>query len=61
MNYIKSYILNNLLEIIKNNYENIKNIKDNYLHKYYIFITYHLNYDINKMIKYIIYQEKYLI
>ena len=61
MNYIKSYIFYNLLEIIKNNYEKIKNIKDNYLHKYYIFITYHLNYDINKMIKYIIYQEKYLI
>ena len=65
-NYIKEYnitdkeLLNVLLEIIKNNNEKIKNVKDVYLHKYYIYITHHLNYDIFKMIKYIIYQEMYL-
>jgi len=53
-------LLNVLLNIIKNNNEKIKRIKDDYLHKYYIFITHHLNYDIFKMIKYIIYQEMYL-
>jgi hypothetical protein len=40
--------------IIKNNNEKNKKIKDDYLHKYYIYITHHLNYDIFKMIKYII-------
>ena len=59
--YENDEFLNNLLEIIKNNYEKIKNIKDDYLHKYYVFITHHLNYDVNKMIKYITYMEKYLI
>ena len=49
-----------LLNIIKNNNEKIKKIKDDYLHKYYIYIIHHLNYDIFKMIKYIIYQEMYL-
>ena len=49
-----------LLNIIKNNNEKIKKIKDDYLHKYYIYITHYLNYDIFKMIKYIIYQEMYL-
>jgi hypothetical protein len=53
-------LLNVLLNIIKNNNEKIKKIKDDYLHKYYIYITHHLNYDIFKMIKYIIYQEMYL-
>jgi len=65
-NYIEKYNVNDkelihkLLEIIYNNYQNIiiKNIEDDYLHKYYIYITHHLNYDINKMIKFIIYQEK---
>jgi len=52
--------INILLNDIKNNYEKIKNIKDEYLRKYYIYITHHLNYDIPKMIKYIIYQQKYL-
>ena len=53
-------LLNVLLNIIKNNNEKIKNVKDGYLHKYFIYITHHLNYDIFKMIKYIIYQEMYL-
>jgi hypothetical protein len=53
-------LLNVLLNIIKNNNEKNKKIKDDYLHKYYIYITHHLNYDIFKMIKYIIYQEMYL-
>jgi len=65
-NYIEKYNVNDkelihkLLEIIYNNYQNIiiKNIEDDYLNKYYIYITHHLNYDINKMIKFIIYQEK---
>ena len=64
--YIKEYnitdeeLLNVLLEIIKNNNNKIKDVKDEYLHKYYIYITHHLNYDIFKMIKYIIYQDMYL-
>ena len=64
--YIEEYkitddeLLNVLLNIIKNNNEKIKNVKDVYLHKYYIYITHHLNYDIFKMINYIIYQEMYL-
>lgn len=67
--YIDEYKITNdellyvLLNIIKNNNEKIKKIKeikDDYLHKYYIYITHHLNYDIFKMIKYIIYQEMYL-
>ena len=52
-------LLNVLLEIIKNNNNKIKDVKDEYLHKYYIYITHHLNYDIFKMIKYIIYQDMY--
>jgi hypothetical protein len=59
--YIEEYkitddeLLNVLLNIIKNNNEKIKNVKDDY-----IYITHHLNYDIFKMINYIIYQEMYL-
>ena len=64
--YIEEYkitddeLLNVLLNIIKNNNEKIINVKDVYLNKYYIYITHHLNYDIFKMINYIIYQEIYL-
>ena len=53
-------LLNVLLEIIKNNNNKIKDVKDKYLHKYYIYLMHHLNYDIFKMIKYIIYQDMYL-
>jgi len=64
--YIQQYkitdkeLLNVLLEIINDNYNKIKNVKDKYLHTYYIYITYNLNYDIFKMIKYILYQEQYI-
>lgn len=62
-NYKKNYndneLLNILLNIINNNNEKIKHIKDNYLHNYYYYITHNNN--IYKMIKFIIYQEKYII
>ena len=65
-NYIEKYKVSDkdliliLLDIIISNNKNINDINDIYLHKYYIFITHPLNYDVSKMIKYIIYQENYL-
>lgn len=56
-NILDNELINKLLEIININYQNINNIKDEYLHKYYKYITHHLNYNIMKMIKFIIYQE----
>lgn len=58
-------LISKLLEIIKDNYSQIllssKPSKDlEYIKNYYIYITYPLNYDLNKMILYIKKQEDYL-